>query len=229
MSDVPMEFEATRSFGYRFTRYVVLPEVDKEVVKKGGEAFLLREIAWPIIDRLLTKEQQGIEVPKASGVGSDSMGSIVRFYVGFLTRELKRYEVLGKGFFRAFSEDDVSEEALSVEEIGGEDEEIDEVEGWIYAFTFPSIKKAAGDFPIKVGRTSGNVDERIASQTKGSAAFEQAETLGSWKVKRITYVELAIHNVLTARDKWREQAPGKEWFDTTTGEVESIIKFVKGE
>ena len=48
MSEVQIEFEPTRSFGYRFTRYVVLPEVDKVVEKKGGEAFLLREIAWPI-------------------------------------------------------------------------------------------------------------------------------------------------------------------------------------
>lgn len=228
MSEVQMEFEPTRSFGYRFTRYGVLPEVDKEVVKRGGEAFLLREIAWPIIDRMLTKEQQAIEVPRASGIGSDSMGSIVRFYVGFLTRELKKYEVLGKGYFRAFSEEEVSEEAVIVEDIGSEDEEVNEVEGWVYAFTFPSIKKATGDFPIKVGRTSGNVDERIESQTKGSAAFEKAEILGSWKVKRTTYVELAIHNVLKARDKWREQAPGKEWFDTTRGEIESIIKFVGG-
>ena len=28
MSEVQMEFEANRSFGYRFTRYVVLPEGD---------------------------------------------------------------------------------------------------------------------------------------------------------------------------------------------------------
>lgn len=228
MSEVQMEFEPTRSFGYRFTRYIVLPEVDKEVVKKGGETFLLREIAWPIIDRMLTSEQQAIEVPRASGVGSDSMGSIVRFYVGFLTRGLKKYEVLGKGLFRAFSEEEVSEEALNVEEISSDDEEIDEAEGWIYAFTFPSIKKVTGDFPIKVGRTSGNVEERIAAQTKGSAAFEKAETLGSWKVKRTIYVELAIHNVLKAREKWREQAPGKEWFDTSRGEIESIIHFVDG-
>jgi hypothetical protein len=32
--------------------------------------------------------------------------------------------------------------------------------------------------------------------------------------------------VLKARGKWRENAPGKEWFDTTISEIEEIIQFV---
>jgi hypothetical protein len=37
---------------------------------------------------------------------------------------------------------------------------------------------------------------------------------------------LAVHNVLKARGKWRDTAPGTEWFDTTVAEVEAILKFV---
>jgi len=39
-------------------------------------------------------------------------------------------------------------------------------------------------------------------------------------------VELAVHNVLKARGKWRENVPGTEWFDTTIAEIEEIIEFV---
>jgi hypothetical protein len=31
---------------------------------------------------------------------------------------------------------------------------------------------------------------------------------------------------LRSRGKWRENVPGIEWFDTTVGEIESIVTFV---
>jgi len=33
-------------------------------------------------------------------------------------------------------------------------------------------------------------------------------------------------NILKARNKWRENVPGKEWFDTNLKEIEAILKFV---
>lgn len=50
--------------------------------------------------------------------------------------------------------------------------------------------------------------------------------LGRWQVKRVGPTEKAAHNVLKARGKWRENIPGIEWFNTTPGEVESIIAVV---
>ena len=105
-------FEPTRSFAYRFVRYTLLPEVTKEVAGHGDESFLLREIAWPIIDRLLTPEQQAVRIPRAQSEGDDSMASIVRFYVNFLSKGLDLYKSMGKGYFRAHSEADISEDAL---------------------------------------------------------------------------------------------------------------------
>lgn len=221
-------FEPTRSFAYRFVRYTVLPEVAKEVAALGDEPFLLREIAWPIIDRLLTKEQQAVRVPRAQSEGDDSMSSIVRFYVNFLAKGLNLYQSLGKGYFRADTEADISEDAWVDAAIEMGDEEAGEFDGWIYAFSFPSIIKNGGIFPIKIGKTVGDVDGRVAEQVKGSASFEQPEILGRWKVKRVGPSELAIHYVLKARSKWRESAPGREWFDTTVAEVDSIIMFVGG-
>lgn len=59
--------------------------------------------------------------------------------------------------------------------------------------------------------------------------FEQPTILGRWQVRRVVPSEVAIHNALKARNKWREHVPGREWYDTTVAEVESIIKFVSGE
>ncbi len=226
MPEAQLNFEPTRSFAYRFVRYTVLPEVDMEVAKLGNSEFLLRDIAWPIIDRLLTKEQQAVRVPKAQSEGDESMSRIVRFYVNFLAKELHPYESLGKGYFRTSTEADITEDELVDAAIESGDEEAGEIDGWIYAFSFPTIIKTDGVFPIKIGKTIRDVEARVAEQAKGSAAFEQPTTLGRWQVKRVGPTELAIHNVLKARNKWRENAPGKEWFDTNIPEIESIIKFV---
>jgi hypothetical protein len=50
--------------------------------------------------------------------------------------------------------------------------------------------------------------------------------LGAWPVKRVSPTELAIHNILKARGKHREDAPGREWFNTTIAEIKEIIEFV---
>ena len=226
MPDTTPPFEPTRSFAYRFVRYTVLPEVTKEVAGLGEESFLLRDVAWPIIDRLLTPTQQAVRLPRAQSAGDDSLSSIVRFYVNFLAKELDLYKSMGKGYFRVHSEADISEDDLVDEAIESGDEVASEFDGWIYAFSFPTIVKAAGVFPIKVGKTVGDVESRVSEQVKGSASFEQPVILGRWQVKRIGPTELAIHNVLKARSKWRETAPGREWFDTTLAEVGSIITFV---
>lgn len=196
---------------------------------------MLREIAWPIIDRLLTKEQQAVRVPRAQSEGDDSMSSIVRFYVSFLAKGLDLFQSLGRGNFRAHAhtEADISEDALVDAlvdaPIESGDEEACEFDGWIYAFSFPSIVKTDGVFPIKIGKTVGDVEARVAEQVKGSASFEPPIILGRWQVKRVGPSELAIHFVLKARNKWRENAPGREWFDATVAEVESIINFVSSE
>jgi hypothetical protein len=48
----------------------------------------------------------------------------------------------------------------------------------------------------------------------------------TWEVQRVAAVEDAIHSTLEARGSKR-QAPGAEWFDTTLGEVTSIVDFVQ--
>lgn len=222
-----MEFEPTRSFAYRFSRYAVLPELQQLREVQSGDPFRLRDLAWPLIDRRLTPEQQSIRLPRVRAGGEDTMGQLIRFYVPFLAKELGVFINLGSGYFRNQTEVDVSDDDLADAAIEAGDEVAEDFEGYIYAFSFPSIIKD-GIFPIKVGKTAGEVETRIAEQCKGAATFEQPKLLGKWPVKRVGPTELAIHNVLKARGKHKEDAPGREWFNTTVAEVKAIIEFVVG-
>lgn len=73
--------------------------------------------------------------------------------------------------------------------------------------------------------TVNDVQQRVASQCKGSAIFENPKILDQWKVRRVGFVESAIHKMLAARGKWRKKVPGTEWFDTSIDEIKSIIEF----
>ena len=88
--------------------------------------------------------------------------------------------------------------------------------------------RTGSPFPIKVGMTAVDVQQRVLSQCKGAAAFDNPKVLGSWKVSRVAHVEKAVHKVLAARGRWREQVPGSEWFDTTLEEIQAIIDFTTG-
>ena len=221
-----MEFEPTRSFAYRFSRYEILPELQQLPDTQSGEPFLLRELAWPLIDKHLTPEQQAIRVKKAQSDVEETMGQIIRFYVPFLAKELSVFENMGKGYFRSQIDSDVADADLEDAAIEAGDEISDDFSGKIYAFSFPSIVKTDSVFPVKIGKTTGDVDARVADQCKGSAIFERPIVLKMWNVERVGPTERAIHDVLKARGKHREDAPGREWFDTTIAEIEKILGFI---
>src|SRR5258708_2816472 len=179
-----MEFEPTRSFAYRFSRYALLPELQQLREVQSGDPFRLRDLAWPLIDKHLTPEQQSIRLKKARSDREETMGQIIRFYVPFLAKELGVFINLGNGYFRNQTEVDVSDDDLADAAVEAGDEVAEDFEGYIYAFSFPSIIRD-GVHPIKVGKTAGDVDSRIAEQCKGSATFEQPKLLGKWPAKRV--------------------------------------------
>ncbi len=219
-------FEPTRSYAYKFSRYIVLAELQALPETSSGERFLLRDLAWPIIDKHLSPEQQAIPVKKAQSDVYEPLGRIVRFFVQFLTKRLNVFENLGEGYFRGASESDTLDSQLEDAAIDAGDEDAEDLKGYIYAFSFPSIVKNNTPFPIKVGKTTGDVTSRVIDQCKGSATFERPIVLESWLVERVGPTETAIHNILKARGKHREDAPGREWFNTTLEEVQQIVRFI---
>ncbi|MDP2751299.1 MAG: GIY-YIG nuclease family protein [Rhodocyclaceae bacterium] len=221
-----IEFEPTRSFCYKFGRYVVLQEAQQLPDVVGGEPFRLTELAQSIIDKYLSPEQQQTKIKKAQSDRLDPIHSIIKFIVSLIAKEQEIFVNLGGGMFRAKTVEDVPDEELEESALEDGDETSAEFEGWIYAFSFPVLVKPTEPFPIKIGKTLGNIDDRVASQCKGSAIFDNSVILGRWQVKRVGPTELAIHNTLKAWGKWRENVPGVEWFNTTISEIESILKFV---
>lgn len=223
-------FEPTSSWCYKFARYEALPEILTMPEVASGEVVLLRELTARILDKYLTADEQNLTYKQAKAGGEVKIKSAVKYFVAFMASETGALDNLGKGRFQRPTDADahVAEvEAAAIDAVEPEGlDEGDDLSGWIYAFTFPMIQKAEGPFPIKIGKTANSVADRVYGQCKGSAVFEAPVILGQWKAKRVSHAESAVHNVLKAKGKWREKAPGNEWFDTTLAEVDAIVKFV---
>jgi T5orf172 domain len=233
MKPLPIEFEPNASFCYRLARYHLLNEIASEPEATTGEPFKLLPVATRVISRYLTDEQQAMTYPARDTDGElRQVGAALKFFISLRAKRGAEspFVWLGKsGMYRLKSDTEVIQEADddTDESISFEDEPTVEFNGWIYAFTFPAIKRSGQPFPIKVGlTTAADVETRVFGQCKGSGFFERPEILGRWQVKRVAQVEDAIHAVLKARGRWKEDAPGDEWFITTVEEVSEILTFI---
>lgn len=228
-------FEPTNSWCYHFARYQALVEIIAMPEAADGQQFRLVEMVKKVMDAHLTPEQQATKYPRRDTGLPISIAASIKFYVPFIAKNTEQLAPLGGGMYRVPTVADVGPAASEAEEaetaladINGEDAEIEDFDGWIYAFTFPSLVKVAERFPIKVGMTTLDVEARVTSQCRSSAAFDRPMIVNKWRVKRVGAVESAIHQVLKARGQWREQALGSEWFDAKPEEITEILQFVIG-
>lgn len=228
-----LPFEATRSFCYQFGRYTVLPEIEAMPQVKSGEEFRLVDLVQQVLDRHLTPEQQQVAIKKENSDRQERVHSIVKFFASFIAKEKDLFVRVRPGVYRAHTaaeiaaaEGDITDAEIEDAAIADGDADAIEFDGWVYAFSFPALVRDGAPFPIKVGMTTGSVDERVATQCRSSATFDNPVILGRWQVRRVGPTEKAVHNTLRARGKWRENVPGLEWFDTTVDEVQAIISFV---
>jgi hypothetical protein len=215
-------FEPTRSYVYNASRYELLPKLAEIAKAFGDQPFLLRDLFKPLLAETYTPEQLAMMVKKAKAEGADKISNIFGFYIPFLAESLKVFENLGAGRFRNISlEEELAEADAVAVDVDSNDA------GIIYAYTFPSIRKVDGKFPIKIGlTTTGDAEARVAQQCKQTCCFEFPVILRTWDVPRVGAVEDAIHSTLEARGLKRH-APGTEWFDTSLEEIESVIKFIQ--
>jgi hypothetical protein len=230
---MPINYEPTKSFCYRFARYELLDEIALEQEAVSGEPFRMLDVSKRVIERHLTPEQLNVQIPAAEANRMDSIYGTIKFFVALHAKRLPNspFLWLGQGgMYRLKSEIDIQHEMEETElEAEDDDEENQLQDGWIYAFSFPVLVKNNIAFPIKIGKTIQDVESRVSAQCKGSASFENPVILGKWQVKRYGTVESAIHDTLKSRGKWRENAPGTEWFDTTIEEIIKILKFITEE
>jgi hypothetical protein len=215
-------FEPTRSYVYNAARYELLPRIAEKVRGYGDKPFLLREISKQLLAETYTPEQLEIRIKKAKSDATEKMKNIFGFYIPFLAENLRVFERVGGGMFKNIS---IDEELAEADAVATDVESNDS--GIIYAYSFPSIRKSDGKFPIKIGLTvTGDASERVTQQCKQTCCFEYPIVLKTWEVQRVAAVEDAVHSTLEARGSKR-QAPGTEWFDTTLEEIEAIVNFVR--
>jgi hypothetical protein len=227
-------FEPTKSFCYRIARYELLDQVANEPEALSGQPFRMNKVTRRVIERNLTAEQLAMEIPAANADRIDTICGTIRFFVQLHAKRLPNspFIWLGDGGMYKLKEDtDIAQEMEDVELEATDDDDIEhaaaEFDGWIYAFSFPALIQEKSAFPIKIGKTINDVEERVAYQCKGSASFDNPVILGRWQVRRVSAVETAVHATLKSKGKWRENVPGTEWFNSTINEIETIVNFIK--
>ena len=220
-------FTPTNSFCYQFARYEVLPEIIARPEVQSGQPFRLVELVKEIVDQHLTPDQQDTSYPRAKTGQLLSVIKTIKWYVPFIAKNTNQLNSLGGGTYTLPEVLDVDEAEAEAEDAALEEATLNAAvsEGFIYAFSFPILLKEDGVFPIKIGKTVNDVQQRVLNQCKGSAIFELPVVLAQWKVKRVGHLELAIHKILASRGRWRENVPGTEWFNTNVAEIQSIIDF----
>jgi hypothetical protein len=223
----PLEYSVTSRFGYRFSRYLILPRITECNEFKSGQPFQLSPIIKIITDEYLTHEEQQAFYIRKNG-NPESVFDAIRWYVRFVGRENNDIEFVERGWYRMPSGEQVADNP----DEGLEEEIADEVgastDGWIYAFTFPELIKDA-PFSIKIGMTIRDVEERVAEQCKGSAFFSKPILLKSWYTRKASITERTVQNLLKLSNQWKADAPGTEWFITTLVEIERILGIVQNE
>lgn len=222
----PLEYTVSSRFGYRFSRYLVLPRITESEEFKSGQPFQLSPMIQAITDEYLTQEEQQATYLRPNG-SPDSVLGAIRWYVRYVGREINIIEFVQRGWYRM----PTGEQAVDSDD--GIDEEIAEeagpaTDGWIYAFTFPELVRDE-PFPIKIGMTIRDVEERVADQCKGSAFFSPPKLLNAWRVNQVSLTERTVQGLLKLSGKWKSDAPGSEWFVTTLAEIERVVGIVQGE
>lgn len=223
----PLEYTVSSRFGYRFSRYLVLPRIAECEEFKSGQPFQLSPLIQRITNEYLTQEEQQATYLKPNG-NPESVFDAVRWYVRYVGREINVIEFVERGWYRMPS----GEQAIGNSDDAIEEEIAEEAgpttDGWIYAFTFPELIKNE-PFPIKIGMTIRDVEERVADQCKGSAIFSQPRLLQSWRVQKVSLTERTVQSLLKLSGQWKSDAPGAEWFVTTLAEIERIVGIVQRE
>ena len=227
-------FTPTKSYCYQVARYELLDQLTQEPEALSGQPFRMNTVAKRVIERNLTPEQLAIELRAATADRIDTIGGTIRFFVMLHAKRLPNSPFLwlgDGGMYKLKEPTDIEQEMEDAELEATDDDDIEnaasQFDGWIYAFSFPTLVKNEGPFPIKIGKTINGVGDRVAYQCKGSASFDNPVILGRWQVVRVSSVETAIHATLRSRGKWRENVPGTEWFNTTTAEIEEVVRFIQ--
>ena len=145
-------FVPTNSWCYHFARYQAIPEILAMPEVATGVPFRLIEQVRRVMDAHLTPEQQAMQYPRRETKLPISVANTVKWYVPFVAKQTAQLVALGEGMYRVPSVDDVDAQAEEAEEAaGGEDADVPEFDGWVYAFSFPLAHPRERTVPYQGG------------------------------------------------------------------------------
>lgn len=88
--------------------------------------------------------------------------------------------------------------------------------------------KGENVWACKIGRTLNELYTRIYQQVSTTLPAERLRVGLRIKTDKHEKIERVIHDILKVRGKHIEEAPGTEWFLTSSSEVEGIYNFIVG-
>ena len=150
MKVLPIPFEASGSFCYRFARYYLLQEIANEPEAVSGNPFKLSAVVSRLINEYLTDQQLEMTYISRDAGQPRQVGAELKFFSALRAKRGPEspFVWLGQqGMYRLKSDTEITLEAVEDRDDVVEDEIDSEVNGWIYAFTFPLIKKDNQPYP----------------------------------------------------------------------------------
>ena len=182
MPNIP--FEPTNSWCYTFARYQVLPEILAMREVAAGEPFRLVEMVKKVMDKHLTEQEQATKYVRRDTGKPLSISATVKFYVPFVGKKTEQLIPLGDGMYRLPSVADVEAAAGEVEEAAAgtidEDGEVVDFDGWVYAFSFPTLVRENDRYPIKIGMTVVDVEGRVMGQCRCRPKARNRSSRSCW-------------------------------------------------
>jgi hypothetical protein len=101
------------------------------------------------------------------------------------------------------------------------------VGGWLYCYGYEEALRysaALGEDPlIKVGHTTGNYQDRIRMQVRGTAVPDSPKVLRAYRVADSGVLEGRVHRTLKDRGLHHRRAGGAKWFRVRVEVIDDIV------
>ena len=197
-------------------------------------------IALELFDGKIVKRKQlhdtVLEHHLANGGKPPNQGEVP--LVKGIIRQLKLSDSIEQPYYGAYQigasasvEDEEEDfETLEVKPVYNIERTLGEGKELVYAYYYPSYRDLAElrnepGWPIKIGRTSSDLESRITSQVATTGVPEVPTIALVFHTDHSRWLEQYLHGALGLRRKHLVEAGGQEWFLTSPNEIEELYSF----
>jgi hypothetical protein len=203
---------------YKYARQPITPLVAAELIVElfAGRCAERREIVAAVAR---AHETRGGAKPRTNNL------------VSLMNKALKRLACAGQARNQSYGQWEILG-LPGAESAGAESPALPNEPGpqWVYLYFYPAYRRLAKierkrSYPCKIGHSSGDPDVRVFMQT-GTALPEYPVIASKVETHNALVVETMVHCVLRMRGRTVREAPGSEWFLTTPGEFDEIVRTI---